>query len=149
MDLWKPCSPATSLSALLYNSPSLVVLQHVVTHLPLHSGLCVYALPASSAPLYGCLERTALLSLWQRSASAPSLADVMLLQPRRHTSRQADGQTDRQTNKKTGCIYSLSAYASSQQAAWPDTPSRQAHPEHVVFIMWHPQVCILQVQAFK
>lgn len=90
------------MSALLSDSPSLVILQHVVTHLPLHSGLCVYALPASSVLLYDCLERTALFLLWQRSASAPSTADVMLLQPCRHTSRQADGQANRQPTSRLG-----------------------------------------------
>lgn len=75
---------------------------------------------------------------WRHAAATPQ------------THQQAGRRTGRQiTNKQTGCIYSLSAYASSQQAAWPDTPWRQTYPEHVVFIMWHPQVCILQVQAFK
>lgn len=44
--------------------------------------------------------------------------------------RQTDGPTDK-PKKQTGRIYSLSAYASSQQAARPDTPWRQTHPEYV------------------
>lgn len=64
----------------------------------------LFMLCLQSALLHGCLACTALPSLWQRSVSARSWADVMLLQPCRHTSRRADGQTDRQ-NQRAGTVY--------------------------------------------
>lgn len=96
----------------------------------LHSGLSVYAMPTLSALLYGCLACTALPSLWQRSVSARSWADVMLLQPCRHTSRRADGQTDRRTDKtseQARCIYSLFTYASltARCMAWYSLKANQ------------------------
>ena len=85
-------------------SPSLTVRQHVVTRLPLHSGLCVYALPASSALLRGCLERTSTpLAVTEVSeCSEPSWRHAAAT-PQTH--QQAGRRTGRHTNRGAGWVY--------------------------------------------
>lgn len=53
----------------------------------------------------------------------------MLLQPCRHTSRQADGQAGRQTHGRTGCIYSLFAYAPHSKPRGQLRPGGETPPE--------------------
>lgn len=102
MDLWAPCSAPASLSALLSDRPSPAALQHVETYPLLHSGLSVYVLPASSATVTRLVWGERPTSLYDRGQWVlRAVADVMLLQPHRHNSRQAGGRTDRPTDKPT------------------------------------------------
>lgn len=153
MDLCEPCSPPASLSALLSDGPSLAVLLHAVTHLPLHSGLCVYALPASSVLLYGCLQRAALLSLWQRSASALSPGwrhAAATPQTHQQAGRRADGQADK-TNQRAdwGVFIASPPMHPRSKLHGQIRPEGKPLVNTLCFFPWHLQVHALQVQAFK
>lgn len=87
-----------------FTKPSLWLYCNMLQLISFCTQVSLFMLCLQSALLHGCLACTALPSLWQRSVSARSWADVMLLQPCRHTSRRADGQTDRQ-NQRAGTVY--------------------------------------------
>ena len=142
IDLCEPCSPPASLSALLSDSPFLAALLHAVTHLPLHSGLCVF-MPRShclhcymtvwSAPLSSRCDRG------QRVLRA-GLTSCCCNPTDTPTGRGTDGPTDKEARRLDVFIAPPPMHPHSKLRG-QTRPEAPAHPEYVVFIMWHPQVC--------